>query len=79
MDNKEFKAISKQLSARSVKLLKRYMLLRLSRITKRGCKFLLHPDEKDLQWGIRHFGHCESITETRAEKLITNMEIWQRK
>lgn len=78
MDNKEFKAISKQLSAHNAKLLKRYMVLRLSRTTRRGCKFLLHPDKKDLRWGIQHFGGCEPITEARAERLITKMEIWQK-
>lgn len=58
-------------------LMERFRKLKLRRTTFGGNKHLLPPDKKDYRWGIQHFGGCEPITEARAEKLITKMEIWQ--
>ncbi len=58
-------------------LIGRFHALKTQRITKRGKKYLLPPDKKDSRWGIHHFGGCEPITVTRAEKLIAKMEKWQ--
>ncbi len=78
MDAKELKAISKDLSESDVKLLRRFMVLKSSCTTLAGNKYLLHPDKKDLRWGIEHFGGCEPITTARAEKLIAKMEQEQK-
>ncbi len=58
-------------------LLQRFQKLSLTRTTKRGNKYLLPPDNKDYRWGLQHFGGVEPITESRAEKLINQMDKWQ--
>lgn len=74
MDTKEFHTIAKHLDETDKKLLKRFWKLRSTCTTRRGNEYLLHPDLKDLRWGIQHFGGCEPITTARAEKLITKIE-----
>ena len=77
-DKTEKTIIDLGLTNRDAELFRRACALTSSQTTARGHIYLLLPDHKDLRWGLHHFGGCEPITDARAEKIITQMEKWQK-